>query len=83
MTIYPISERALEFDYRGCGNAWAAVVTGAERPYVASLIYMDRGTANQRNRTFHDHREVSRRALAEIDGATVISGTCSATEFIA
>ena len=79
---YQISAEALKSDYRGCGRAWAAVVTGTERPYVAAIRYMDLGTANRRERVFSDHREISRRELAEIDGATVVSGMCSCTEFI-
>ena len=80
--IYQISSEALKSDYRGCGAAWAAVVTGTARPYVAAIRYMDLGTANRRERVFSDHREISRRELAEIDRATIVSGMCSCTEFV-
>lgn len=83
MKVYTISDQALEHDYRGCGKAWAAVVSGVQGPYVAAIRYMDLGTANRRERSFADHREISRRQLAEIDNATVVSGMCSCTEFVA
>lgn len=78
--VYQISSQALESDYRGCGKAWAAVVTGVERPYVAAVRYMDLGTANRRNMTFAEWRNEARRDLAEI--GEVVSGLCSCTEFI-
>jgi len=78
---YKISNHALESQYRGCGKAWAAVVTGTDGPYVAAIRYMDLGQANHRERDFIDHREISRRELGEI--GDVISGMCSCTEFIA
>ena len=75
-----ISDQALKNDYRGCGKAWAAVVTGVEGPYVAAIRYMDLGTANRRSMTFADWRNEARRELAEI--GDVVSGMCSCTEFI-
>ena len=81
--VYQISSQVIDNQYRGCGKAWAAVVPGVERPYVAAIIYMDLGQANHRERTFAEHREISRRALAEIDNATVVSGMCSCIEFVA
>lgn len=83
MTVYIISNQALDHDYRGCGRAWAAVVPGTDGPYVTAIRYMDVGTAGHPERNFSLHREISRRELADINNATVISGMCSCTEFVA
>jgi hypothetical protein len=65
-------------DYRGCGEAWAAVKDGE----VIGLRYSDRGQANRRQLDWKDHRDAALRELRALAPDQILRGQASCWEFI-
>lgn len=65
-------------DYKGCGEAWAAIKNNA----VSAIRYTDRGQANRRGMMWKDHRNISLHELKATEPDAIFRGMCSCCEFI-